>query len=606
MFQIEYLEESVNALVQQLTQDYSIELLEQILAGLALIYPHYQHQVRKQSTIDRKTAVSSLKEAITLQEFISRTAKINEKCDSRKALGKYYTPQDLCTFMLTQVASNLDGELEKKSFFDPTCGNGEFILNALIYVLEQSKNSKITSKQNLSVKESQLIEQEQTFFAAEEIIALAANLYGNDINDIALLIAKVRLYFYLVLHLKSNCINQATVAQIAQTLNQNFSKVDYLNHAEQLTQQFDVIIGNPPYVEDSKYAEQIKEKFGNVYANVIKNSLHHLKEKGILALVIPLSYVSTARMRSIRDWVVKHCAWQKLYNFADRPDCLFTGVHQKLTVLLCKKDQATACQSYSSDYLYWYKQERINLFKEIPLSAVQVQEDFIPKLGSYLAASLYAKVFTLVPEESLNSFFQTLATKGSKVKQLTSTLAKIRKEQEKDNLNTQPYISFAEWLFSNEGKSEPSLSSLYLNMRATFWVKAFTDYARSNEYKEFKVDARYRDYIYCLLNSSLFFWFWTVVSDGWHLTNKEFKAFKLVLPTQPQAWQALAQALQEDLDAKKKYVGTKQTDYIYQHKNSKQLIDAIDEQLAHVYGINAAELDFIKNFAYKYRMSLGS
>ena len=64
----------------------------------------------------------------------------------------------------------------------------------------------------------------------------------------------------------------------------------------------------------------------------------------------------------------------------------------------------------------------------------------------------------------------------------------------------------------------------------------------------------------------------------------------------------IGQAQQNDLEIKKVYVGTVQTDYEYYHKKSKSIIDEIDTLLAKHYGFTDEELDFIINYDIKYRM----
>lgn len=74
-------------------------------------------------------------------------------------------------------------------------------------------------------------------------------------------------------------------------------------------------------------------------------------------------------------------------------------------------------------------------------------------------------------------------------------------------------------IFTNAERNIYQLSNntsgneLYLNMRATFYIKAFSFNPDSNEYKKFVFNDSYRNFILCLLNSSLYFLFWTIISD---------------------------------------------------------------------------------------------
>ncbi len=64
----------------------------------------------------------------------------------------------------------------------------------------------------------------------------------------------------------------------------------------------------------------------------------------------------------------------------------------------------------------------------------------------------------------------------------------------------------------------------------------------------------------------------------------------------------LGRSLELHLEENKKFVGTKQTDYEYYHRESKPIIDEIDRVLAKHYGFTDEELDFIINYDIKYRM----
>jgi len=66
----------------------------------------------------------------------------------------------------------------------------------------------------------------------------------------------------------------------------------------------------------------------------------------------------------------------------------------------------------------------------------------------------------------------------------------------------------------------------------------------------------------------------------------------------------LTDSLIEDLENKKVYVGTKQTDYEYYHKLSKPIIDKIDSALARHYDLTSEEIDFVINYNVKYRVGM--
>ena len=51
------------------------------------------------------------------------------------------------------------------------------------------------------------------------------------------------------------------------------------------------------------------------------------------------------------------------------------------------------------------------------------------------------------------------------------------------------------------------------------------------------------------------------------------------------------------------YVGSKQVEYEYKHRLCKDIIDEIDDKLADVYNLGPEELQYVKSFKLKYRLS---
>ena len=148
---------------------------------------------------------------------------------------------------------------------------------------------------------------------------------------------------------------------------------------------------------------------------------------------------------------------------------------------------------------------------------------------------------------------------------------------------------------------------MFLNMRVGFWIKIFKDFARSKEYKEFTINEKYYDYFYLIFNSSLFFLYWTIISDCWHITTKELKNFKIILPDLKyhNKIKKLSNELENKLEETKKYIGSKQIDYEYKHKMCKKEINNIDVLIGKIYNFTDEEIEYIKNFAIKYRESRG-
>ena len=115
------------------------------------------------------------------------------------------------------------------------------------------------------------------------------------------------------------------------------------------------------------------------------------------------------------------------------------------------------------------------------------------------------------------------------------------------------------------------------------------------------------------LSSTLFHWLWTVFSDNYHITKKEFIEFRFtansVNNVQSEKLIELCDLLMEDYQNKSSIRiendfrnKVKRNVQIFQPRESKTIIDEIDKVLAEYYGFTEEELNFIINYDIKYRM----
>lgn len=482
------------------------------------------------------------------QELLST---LNEKESMRKTKGVYYTPLDVVQFILTNSVKMVFNELDsrnvnslnidcipydnfcyKTTIFDPTCGSGAFLLPTLElkFDLLISHNEDITAKRVRKVVET---------------------VNGNDLNIDSIKITKLRIFLCALYR-----FGVSKIKGLSDVLNKSYECYDYVECKPKET-KYDVIIGNPPYVEDSKSESRPCPKYGNIYANVLHNATLQLKSGGVLGFVIPLSYAATPRMKKIREELFVKVPHQYILSYSDRPDCLFSSVHQKLCILFCQNKEGSK-NFLTGNYKYWYKEERQDLFNTAEVVQNNYIEDsFIPKLGTKEDVSVYRKVVA----------FKT------------------------------PIVELL------EGGNVP----IYLNMRASFWIKAFLKEHTGKEYKTFRcLNQEDASFCFCLLNSSLFWWYWVCVSDCWHITQKELFGFKVPLIADFTEVNRLGLILEKQLEETKVYVGTKQTNYEYKHKECVETIHRIDDVINKLYGLSEEEETYIKNFAFRYRIGGGA
>lgn len=521
-----------------LTQNYSKSELKVINDEVNIILHKAENNLNINKEIYSYEAV---------QEVLSN---INEREDIRKARGVYYTPTDLVKFILFNSAKMVCGKLKpnnlhvldlngipytsfcyEKTIFDPTCGAGVFVLEALEMKLD-------------------LLDLHHTKVSKGKIHKVIATIRGNDVNKDSIKLTKIRLLL-CILHR----YGLSKIRGLAKVMGPCFTSYDFVE-SRPTCNKYDIIIGNPPYVEDSKSLSVPLVKYGNIYANVLDHSVAHLNDGGVIGFVIPLSYVSTPRMKKIREKLCDNITEQYILSYSDRPDCLFSSVHQKLCVLFGRninKEQVV----YTSNYRYWYKEERKELFHSAEVVKNKfVNCDFIPKIGTKTDGDVYKKI---------------LGHKTELIKLL-----------------------------------EKNGSSVFLNMRAAFWIKAFLSQHNGAEYKEFKCEnTDYANFCMCLLNSSLFWWYWICVSDCWHITRKELTGFMVPNIVDFNVTNRLANLLEQKLEETKAFVGTKQTEYEYKHKECVDIIHEIDDFMNSLYRLTDEESLYIKNFSYRYRIGGG-
>ncbi len=249
-------------------------------------------------------------------------------------------------------------------------------------------------------------------------------------------------------------------------------------------------------------------------------------------------------------------------NHADRPASLFSGVHQKLTIVLGAKDRRAIhttefCRCYSQ------KGENEHLFSTLTYHLLDWDGGVIRKFSHDIEADIFRKIAQ--QSSPITAFISTQRTN-----------------------NARPF---------------------YLNHRLMMWVKCFLAPKKSSEYKTYHPTAEFlAEELSAVFNSTLFFWFWETKGDCWHLTKGDMDNFHIDLDqfsdTNRKSLIQLGKTLELHLEENKEYVGTKQTDYAYYHRKSKHIIDEIDRVLAKHYGFTAEELDFIINYAIKYRIGL--
>ena len=348
---------------------------------------------------------------------------------------------------------------------------------------------------------------------------------------------------------------------------------------------FDVIVGNPPYVEYSK----VKKDYtllsgslktlscGNLFAFVAEKAISLLREGGRDGLIVLLASFGTIRMLPLQEFYRKYCDLiiASHYEATSHPSVIFVGVEAQLSIILSRKAAApreNEVQYLTTNYIRTYSVERPYLFDRF--SYLSLEQDLwvtkMPRLSSSVEKAILAKL------------------------------------KAKSTSSANSVSIMKEGLF-------------FRAMGNFFWKLAFTKepifqingvQQKSSTLSEIDVPSP-KEVSQALIFSSLFYWYWEIYSDVYHLTKADIVSFPfdihLLSETHLQALVNLAKTVEDELFRTAKFGDyQRKNGRYYFHRffphSAKPIIDEIDRVLARHYGFTDEELDFIINYDIKYRM----
>ncbi|MBI4303488.1 MAG: Eco57I restriction-modification methylase domain-containing protein, partial [Chloroflexi bacterium] len=350
---------------------------------------------------------------------------------------------------------------------------------------------------------------------------------------------------------------------------------------------FDIIIGNPPYVEYAKVKNtyQVRsyttEECGNLYALMAELSVALLRHEGRFGMIVPSSASCTDGFVSLQSILLRqHPLW--VSSFSDQRGKLFDIPHPRLCIILYRKNRdsekgnsvfTTSYTKLGGDGLRQLLFERLQYTNV----ATWLRPGVIPRYGTSHDHEIDSKV--MAQERRI----QYYVTPGSNAVYYTRKISWF--------VQVTPFV--------------PKILDDRNHMREPSELKTITFSMPANA-----------EIVFAALNSSLFYWFVTTGSDCRNLNMREVLGFPLNLDRLAASNQAklrrLATQLADDLNVRSEFrmmsfkdVGQLNIQCLFPGR-SKRIIDEIDSVLAKHYGFAEEELDYIINYDIKYRMGTGS
>ena len=348
---------------------------------------------------------------------------------------------------------------------------------------------------------------------------------------------------------------------------------------------FDVIIGNPPYVEykDIKKTYKVSgfrsEQCGDLYSFCAERSLALLRARGRLGLILPISIFGTDGFAPLQELVLNSVdsAWVSCY--ANRPAQLFSGAQKRLTILVARRFTSEGATIFTTQYLRWRRAAFQNLFQSrIEYAPRHPNFSVFPaaleKLGSRLEVRAFNRLTATVERERLANVV-TAATRYH--------VYYTRKFGY--------FLAFLDFV--------PEIIDVIKGHRVP-----------PSELKEIGfASAESVSAVVALLSSSTFFWFWNVLSDCRNLNRRDLLAFPLnperVSLELRRSIVALGERYLRELKGTSHgmFKGDLKIE-TFKYSECKPIVDEIDLVLARHFGFTEEELDFIINYDIKYRMGV--
>jgi len=333
---------------------------------------------------------------------------------------------------------------------------------------------------------------------------------------------------------------------------------------------FDVIIGNPPYVEYSEKTFPYKLKNyatilgGNLYAYCIERSGIIANKNTYISMIVPISLVNMPTYEKVKKSLTNTQTYFSNYSGDTHPGTLFQGVQHNLTIFV--KTPNIESKIFTTNFIRFYNEARQCLLENLQY----VENSFLNKISNKISIDVINKLYSnkvlnlgVLSKSSHYIFMKT--TSGSHYKLF---------------FKDPPFFSIDDIV-----QISSSIKPLYFNTKNEALC-----------------------YLACL-NSNLFNFWWCSLSDGRNVTKREIGSFPCLMNDSKiiEKLSIVGGKLMKDLqDKSKRVIYAKQkgkTIYDqYKPRDSKLIIDEIDKILAEHYGFTNEELDFIINYDIKYRM----
>lgn len=315
------------------------------------------------------------------------TVTIEEKPEVKKAGGVYYTPRYIADYIIQntlgeKLASLSLKEAEKITICDPACGSGSFLIRAYKYLMDWYLTQYLKDEQKIATykKRGVIIDTanggiELSMETKKRI--LLNHIYGVDLDAQAVEVTKLSLLLQMLenegrefgslfrssdMHILPKLENNIKSGnsligtdfynncQSDSLDNDKMFKINAFDWEQNFPEIFDrggfqVVVGNPPYINVQLVEDQIKEYYRKKYSFVYKRYdvfaiflertiSHLLSPMGTSAFIVPSVVHSNLSYKKFRDHILNDRLLRKVCYTGNK---VFIGPTIDTTILVFDK-----------------------------------------------------------------------------------------------------------------------------------------------------------------------------------------------------------------------------------------------------------------------------
>lgn len=266
------------------------------------------------------------------EEFAIMDYLHNVSLELRKQLGQYSTPIEIVRYIVKSVKYIPSKTILHKRLIDPACGSGVFLGEACRVYLNTLKKAVIP--------------------ISEWYPMIISAICGIDIDPKACYFARLNLAILLAspilefvskndtTQLKPLPVYCTDTLQLLAARRKG-APLFYDRVNIPLENQFDFVVGNPPYYKIKDLDKNIKDTFAesiyghpNAYALFIHAGIEMLKTRGRLGFIVPRSMLSGLYFKNSRDFIERKTAIKEIVNISDRKNIFDDVLHGTMILSL--------------------------------------------------------------------------------------------------------------------------------------------------------------------------------------------------------------------------------------------------------------------------------